>query len=91
MDCVATGGKKIQAHVHLGRLCLQLNVGDFLIRVIKSRRMRWAGYMADMRDNRNTYVVLMRKREGKRPHGRPRQRRQDIYMGLEGTRWEDME
>jgi hypothetical protein len=47
--------------------------------------------MADMRDKRNTYVVLVRKPEGKRPHGRPRQRRQDIYMGLEGTRWDDVE
>ena len=71
-----------QAHVHLDRFSLQLNIGDFLIRVIKSRRIRWAGYMADMRDKRNTYEVLLRKPEGMRPHGRPRQRRQ----GLEGTR-----
>jgi hypothetical protein len=47
--------------------------------------------MADMRDKRNTYVVLVRKPERKRPHGRPRQRRQDICMGLEGTRRDDVE
>ena len=46
--------------------------------------------MAYMRDKRNTYVVLLRKAEGKRPRGRTRQRRQD-YMGLEGTRWDDVE
>jgi hypothetical protein len=43
--------------------------------------------MTDMRDKRNTYVVVVRKPEGKRLHGRPRQRRQ----GLEGTRWVDVE
>jgi hypothetical protein len=77
--------------VHLDRLSLQVNIRDFLIRVIKLRSIRWLGYMADMRDKRNTYVVLVRKPEGKRPHGRPRRRRQDIYVGLEGTRWVDVE
>jgi hypothetical protein len=62
----------IQARVHLDRFSLQLNIGDFLIRAVKSRRIRWAGYMADMRDKRNTNVVLVRKPEGTRPHGRPR-------------------
>ena len=78
------------AHALLDRLTLQLDIWDFLIRVIKSRRMRLAGHMAYMRDKRNTYVVLLRKAEGKRPRGRTRQRRQD-YMGLEGTRWDDVE
>ena len=77
----------IQTHVYLDRFSLQLNIGDFLIRLIKSRRIRWAGYVADMRDKRNTYVVLLRKPEGKRSHGRPRQRRQ----GLEETKWDDVE
>jgi len=77
----------IQAHVNLDRFSLQLNIGDLLIRLIKSRRIRWAGYMEDMRDKRNIYVVLVRKPEGKRPHGRPRQRSQ----GLEETRWDYVE
>jgi len=47
--------------------------------------------MADMRDKRNTHVLLVRKPERKRPHGRTRQRRQDIYLGLEETRWDDVE
>jgi hypothetical protein len=37
----------------------------------KSRRRRWAGYIARMREKRNTYRVLVGKSEGKRPLGRP--------------------
>jgi hypothetical protein len=43
-----------------------------IIRQIKSRRMRWAGYVARMEEERNVYSVLMGKPEGKRPLGRPR-------------------
>jgi hypothetical protein len=42
------------------------------IRQIKSRRMRWAGHVARMGEERNVYRVLMGKPEGKRPLGRPR-------------------
>jgi hypothetical protein len=45
-----------------------------IVRVIKSRRMRWAGYVARMGERRGLYRVLVRKPEGKRPPGRPRQR-----------------
>jgi hypothetical protein len=45
-----------------------------IIRVIKSRRMRWAGHVARMSEKRNTYRLLVRKPEGKRPLGRPRRR-----------------
>jgi hypothetical protein len=44
------------------------------IRQIKSRRMRWAGHVACMREGRNVYRVLVGKPEGKRPLGRPRRR-----------------
>jgi hypothetical protein len=37
------------------------------IRQIKSRRMRWAGHVARMGEERNVYRVLMGKPEGKRP------------------------
>jgi hypothetical protein len=40
--------------------------------VIKSRRMRWAGLEARMREARDVYRVLMGKLKGKRPLGRPR-------------------
>jgi hypothetical protein len=45
-----------------------------IIRQIKSRRMRWAGHVAHMGEERNVYNVLMGKLEGKRPLGRPRRR-----------------
>ena len=45
-----------------------------IVRVIKSRRMRWAGHVARMDEERGAYRVLMGKPEGKRPLGRPRRR-----------------
>ena len=45
-----------------------------VIRVIKSRRMRWARRVARMDERRGTYRDLVGKREGKRPLGRPRRR-----------------
>ena len=44
------------------------------VRVIKSRRMRWAGHVARMGVQRGVYRVLVGKPEGKRPLGRPRRR-----------------
>jgi hypothetical protein len=41
-----------------------------IVRVIKSRRMRWARYMAHMGEGRDVYIVLVGKPEGKRPFGR---------------------
>jgi hypothetical protein len=48
-----------------------------IIRQIKSRRMRWAGHVARMVEERNVYRALMGKPEGKRPLGRPRRRWED--------------
>jgi hypothetical protein len=48
-----------------------------IIRQIKSRRMRWAGHVARMGEERNVYRVLMVKPEGKRLLGRPRRRWED--------------
>jgi hypothetical protein len=45
-----------------------------IIRKIKSRRMRWAGHVARMREKRNAYRLLVGKPEGERPLGRPRRR-----------------
>jgi hypothetical protein len=45
-----------------------------LIRIIKSRKMRWAGQVARMGEKRNVYRLLVGKPEGKRPLGRPRRR-----------------
>jgi len=53
-------------------------------RVIKSRRMRWAGHVARMGEERGVYRVLVGKPEGRRPMGRPRRRWVDnIRMDLQ--------
>jgi hypothetical protein len=43
-----------------------------IVRIIKSRRMRWAGHVARMGEKRNMYRLLVGKPKGKRPLGRPR-------------------
>jgi hypothetical protein len=48
-----------------------------IVRVVKSRRMRWAGHVARMEEGRGVYRVLVGKPEGKRPLGRPRRRWED--------------
>jgi hypothetical protein len=45
-----------------------------IIRIIKSRRMRWTGHVARMGDKRNAYRLLVGKPEGKIPLGIPRRR-----------------
>jgi hypothetical protein len=45
-----------------------------IIRQVKSRRMRWAGHVARMGEERKVYKVLVGKPEEKRPVGRPRRR-----------------
>ena len=45
-----------------------------IVRVIKSRRMRWAGHVARMCEEKGAYRVLVGKPDGKRPLGRPRRR-----------------
>jgi hypothetical protein len=64
-----------------------------ILRVIKSRRMRWAGHVARMGEGRGAYRVLVGRPEGKRPLGRPRRRWEDnIEMdlretGIDGANW----
>jgi hypothetical protein len=60
-----------------------------IIRIIKSRRMRWASHVALMGEKRNTYRLLVGKPEGKRPLGRPR-RRWGIILGWNLERWDGM-
>jgi hypothetical protein len=64
-----------------------------IIRIIKSRRMRWAGHVGRMGENRNVYRLLVGKPEGKRPLGRPRRRWLDnikmylLEIGWGGVDW----
>jgi len=54
-----------------------------IVRVVKSRRMRWVGNVARMGEGRGVHRVLVGKPEGKRPLGRPRRRWEDnIKMDL---------
>jgi hypothetical protein len=63
-----------------------------IIRIIKSRRMRWAGHFARMGKKRNAYRLLVGKPEGKRPLGRPRHRWVDnIGMDLGEVGWGDVD
>ena len=68
-----------------------------IVRVIKSKRMRWAGHVARMEERRGVFRALVGKPEGKRPLGRPRHIWEDnIKMDLQevgwvfGTDWTDL-
>jgi len=55
-----------------------------IVRVVKSRRMGWAGHVARMGQGRGVYRVLVGRPEGKRPLGRTRRRWEDnIKMDLQ--------
>jgi hypothetical protein len=59
-----------------------------IIRVIKSRRMRWTGHVTRMEDRRGAYRVLVGRPKGKRPLGRPRRRLEDsIKIDLQEVGW----
>jgi hypothetical protein len=64
-----------------------------IIRQVKSRRMRWAGHVACMGEERKVYKILVGKPEVKRPLGRPRRRwevgiRMDLReIGLGDVDW----
>jgi len=65
-----------------------------IVRMVKSRRMRWAGHVARMGEDRGVHRVLVGKPEGKRPLGRPRRRWEgnikiDLQKleGVVGTGW----
>jgi hypothetical protein len=64
-----------------------------IVRVIKTRRMRWVGHVACMEEGRGVYRVLAGRPEGKRPLGRPRHRWEDNIkmalreIGIDGANW----
>jgi hypothetical protein len=64
-----------------------------IVRVIKSRRMRWVGHVAHMGKGRSVYSVLVGRPEGKRPLGRLRHRweaniKMDLReMWIDGANW----
>jgi hypothetical protein len=64
-----------------------------IIRIIKPRRMRWAGHVAQMGEKRNAYRLLVGKPEGRRPLGRPTRMWLDnirmdlVEVGLSDVDW----
>jgi hypothetical protein len=63
-----------------------------IIRIIKSRRMRWAGHVTRMGEKKNAYRLLVGKPEGKRPLRRPRRGWVDnIKMDFGEVGWDDVD
>ena len=66
-----------------------------IIRVIKPRRLRWAGHIARMEEGKSAFKILTGKPTGKRPLGRPRRRweyniRMDLEeIGINAGNWVD--
>jgi hypothetical protein len=64
-----------------------------IVRMIKSRRMRWAGHVARMGEGRSVYRCLVGRPEEKRPLGRPRRRGEDNIkmdlreIGIDDANW----
>jgi hypothetical protein len=52
-------------------ICVNMNSSPTIVRVIKSRKMRWAGNVTRIGEGRGVYRVLVGGPEGKRPLGRP--------------------
>jgi hypothetical protein len=78
-----TGESKRQHHKELHALYSSQNI----IRVIKSRRMRWVGYVACMGERRDAYRILLGKPE-ERPLGRPTRGWEDnIKMDIQKVGW----
>jgi hypothetical protein len=55
---------------HLHNISPDITASPNIIRMIKSRKMRWVGHVARMGEKRNAYRILVGKQEGKRPLGR---------------------
>ena len=55
-----------------------------IVRMDKSRRLRWAGHVARMEEGRSAFKMLTGKPTGKRPLGRPRRRREDNIRMVNG-------
>jgi hypothetical protein len=83
-----TGGCRKLHNEELHNLCSSPSI----MRMIMSRRMRWAGHVARMGEKKNACMILVGKSEGKRPRGRLRYRRVDnIKVDLREIGWDGMD
>ena len=89
---LANGVRREYSSHYLGTWCIQLHNEELsdlyslpnIVRVVKSRRMRWLGHVAHMGEGRGVHRVLVGKPEGKSPLGIPRRRWEDnIKMDLQ--------
>jgi hypothetical protein len=87
IDEVAGGWRKLH-NEELHNLYSWQNI----IRIFRSRRMRWEEHAARMGEKRNAYEILVGKPEGKRPLGRPRRRWVDnTKIDLREIGWDGMD
>ena len=97
MRTTCSSTKNSASFSHRNLSCYNEELSDLyslpnVVRVVKSRRMRWAGQVARMGEGRGVHRVLVGKPEGKRPLGRPRRRWEDnikMYLQEVGGRCED--
>jgi hypothetical protein len=81
-DEVTAGWRKLRNELR------DLYSNPSIIRIMKSRRMTWAGHVARMEEKRNAYKLLVGEPEGKRPLRRPRRRSVgNIKMNLLDIVW----
>jgi hypothetical protein len=83
---VTGGWRKLHNELH------NLYSSSDIIRMIKSRRMRWIGHVARKGEKRNSYRIWVGKPEGKRPLGRPRHKWVDnVEIDLSERGWDGMD
>jgi hypothetical protein len=86
-ECFASQKRRRLHNEELNDLYLSPN----LVRVIKSRRVRWAGNVALMGERRGVYRILVGRPDGRRPLGKHRHRWEDnIKMDLREVGWGDV-
>jgi hypothetical protein len=86
VEVIGGGGKQHNGELH------NLYCSPSIIRIIKSRSIRWTRHVAYMGAKRNAYRILVGKPEGKRPLGRPRDKWEDnIKTNFSDKKWSGMD
>ena len=70
----------------MGELCALYSLPN-IIRVIKSRIMRWSGHVARIAKRRGAHRVLVDRPEGRRPLGKPKRGWEDNKMDIRDVGW----
>jgi hypothetical protein len=76
-----------------GENCIMMCSSPDIVRVFKSRKMRWTGHVTGVGEGRDVYRVFVGRPEGERPLGRPRRRLEDNIkmdlreIGIDGANW----